>query len=308
MALITLVLGAGLGREYGFPDGPELRRIIISDLEDHEKELKEIFRWSTAETVDEIAARYPNHANKIRRIVTKVLRDRESELPLEQNDKPNTYKQILRQIANAQEKGNNVQIITFNYDRSLLYLIHKHNSIEVSKRKINTNSIHHVYGRLAPMWFEENGNNTLRKKSYHDYGLHWPTPENYESNYWQDTCLEELSRSSKIFFIGEENVPEVDTIKVMLEKTDQIFFLGIGYHKANMDILGLNFNERSPHRFLAGTGFGLTTDHIKSLLKEYPAIDVIEQCDAYTFLKAKFDISDPQKNLSRKSVSIFDVL
>jgi len=102
MALTTLILGAGLGREYGFPDGPELRKLIINELQDHELELKDILSVSPAQTVDEIAARYPKHAEKIRQIVSQLLYDREDEQSLLQNDNPNTYKLILWQIAKAQ--------------------------------------------------------------------------------------------------------------------------------------------------------------------------------------------------------------
>lgn len=308
MASITLVLGAGLGREYGFPDGPELRQLIINELEDHDRELKEIFRWSPAETVDEIAARYPQHSDQIRRITIKILRDRENEHPLEQNAQPNTYKQMLRQMANAKVKGHEVNIITFNYDRSLPYLLHKVNSVEINERKIDSSVVHHVYGRLAPLWFEDHPTNRNRKPRYHEYGDKGSTPEEYNADYWENMCVDELCRASSIFFIGEEKAPKATNLQSILEKSDQIFFLGVGYHKANMEILGIDLRAREPQRLIAGTGFGLSSDHVKSLLEQYPAIDAIENCNAHTFLRSKFDLSDPSSNLKKKSLSSLDVL
>lgn len=308
MAVMTLVLGAGLGKEYGFPDGPELRQLIINELEDHDRELREIFRWSPAETVDEIASRYPQYADQIRRITTKILRDRENEHPLEQNSQPNTYKQMLRQMANAKVKGHEVNVITFNYDRSLPYLLHKINSVEIDERKIEPKVIRHVYGRLAPMWFEDHPTNQNRKMTYHEYGDLGSTPEEYNADYWQNQCVDDLCRSSSIFFIGEQKAPKQTELQTLMEKSEQIFFLGVGYHKANMEILGIDLSTRHPQRLIAGTGFGLSDDHIKALLEVYPAIDVIEQCNAYTFLRTKFDLSDPSSNLKKKSVSTLDVL
>lgn len=308
MALTTLVLGAGLGKEYGFPDGPELRRILINELPDHERDLKRIIQISPAQTVDEIAARYPAHADKIRRLAVKVLRERENEHTLFQNEKPNTYKYMLWQIANAKTKGHSVEIITFNYDRSLTHLVHQVNSVEIDSRKIDLGTIRHVYGRLAPLWFEDNNSNRQRKLSYHEYGEQICTPDGYNAQYWAETCVEDISRASNISFIGEEKAPKATELKPLLEKSDQIFFLGVGYHKANMELLGFDFQKKNSKQFIAGTGLGLSQDDIRSLLQEYPAIAKIEQCDAHTFLKTKFDISDPLKNGRTSSLSTWEKL
>lgn len=308
MALTTLILGAGLGKEYGFPDGPELRRLLINELPDHEKDLKRIIQISPAQTVDEIAVRYPAHADKIRRLTVKVIRERENEHALFQNEKPNTYKYMLWQIANAKIKGHSVEIITFNYDRSLPHLVHQVNSVEIEARKIDLGTIRHVYGRLAPLWFEDDNLNRQRKLSYHEYGDRTRTPEGYNAQYWAETCVEDISRASNIFFIGEEKAPMVTDLKSILEKSDQIFFLGVGYHKANMEILGFDFRKKNSKQFVAGTGLGLSQDDIKSLLVEYPSITKIEQCDAHTFLKTKFDISDPLRNGKVSSHSTWEKL
>lgn len=93
-----------------------------------------------------------------------------------------------------------------------------------------------------------------------------------------------------------------------LENSDRIFFLGVGYHKANMEIFGFDFTQKRPNKIIAGTGFGLPPQFAQSLLDQYPAINRIEACDALTFLRTKFDIGDPSKNALRISKSILDVL
>lgn len=319
MAHTTLILGAGLGKEYGFPDGKELNNLIASELPDHEHELRKILEWSTAETIDAVASRYPQHADKIRQLVIKILRDRENESALKG---PNTYKLILEQVAAAQAKRDQVQIITFNYDRSLQYLLSMVNSVAPTERKIDPNIISTVYGRLAPLYFEDP--NRFRPMAHHDYGPRNPprhasqreydpfdTEEDRQADHHRQEAsdLADLCRDSRLFFIGEEKAPKPSTdFSKILQKSDQIFFLGVGYHTANMNILGFNFRIPHPDKIIAGTGLDLEPDHVKWLKREYPAITHIEDCKANTFLKTKFDISDPSRNLAQRSLSILDAL
>lgn len=311
MALITLILGAGLGKQYGFPDGPELRKLIINALPDHDRNLREIIEVSTAETVDEIAARYPNHADQIRRIVTQILREREDEAKVLQNDTPNTYKLMLKQIAAAQIKGDTVKIFTFNYDRSLQYLLHRVNAIESQERRIDTGIITPIYGRLAPLFFEDPDRN--RPMAHHDYGpkelkLTFRDSDDEEDRQADHRRLEQdnldkLCRASNLFFIGEAKAPKNTELGIILENSDQIYFMGVGYHKANMEVLNFDFTKGYPGKIIAGTGFNLSSHEIKFLMEQYPSINKIESCDAFTFLKTKFDISDPAKNILNRPVT-----
>lgn len=157
MGQTTLILGAGLGREYGFPDGPQLRLEIADRLTNSDQELRSIVRWSPAETVDELAFRHPRYADRLRELTALILVERElnSVDLLSQSARPNTYKLILKQILQARERGDDVQIITFNYDRSLAYLIFNHDSIQDRPDdRIGYDRVAHVYGRIAPLEFE----------------------------------------------------------------------------------------------------------------------------------------------------------
>ena len=324
MALTTLILGAGLGREYGFPDGAELRQQIMGELSDDDLELREMLAWSTDETVDEFAARHPKHVDQIRRIVIKILRNCEIESNLQQNIKPNTYKLMLKQIAAAFTKGDKVRIITFNYDRSLQYLLHRVNAYEPSERQIDPSIIIPIYGRLAPLGFEDAGNRN-RRINYHKYGAEIDTSQVFldgmdldglvqENDRQADASIQdgkdfsELCRNSKIIFIGETGASKASEIDGLLEKSDRIYFLGVGYHRANMEVMGFDFKKPHPGRIVAGTGLNLSGDDIDSLKETYPAINLIEPCDAHTFLKRKFDISEPSKNMLKRSASSLDVL
>jgi hypothetical protein len=295
-----------LGKEYGFPDGSGLREQIANQLPEHERELRDILLWSTAQTVDEIAAQFPNHADNIRRIVIEILHSCENEYALYQNERPNTYKQMLWQIAQAKIDGDRVIALNFNYDRSIPYLIHRTNAVAPEERRIDPAIVHTIYGRLAPLWFEDS--NHSRAVKYHEYGAFDSEPMlrviGLDDDY-EDECLRErqdnldaLIRASSVRFIGEKGADTV-SVESILEESDQIFFLGCGYHEPNMNILGFDFTQHHSDKLIAGTGYGLSKEFINSLLDKYPAVSAIEPCDAYTFMTSKLKITDPVGNMNR---------
>ncbi|MGE3263080.1 MAG: hypothetical protein AB7K68_14965 [Bacteriovoracia bacterium] len=316
MATTTFILGAGLGKEYGFPDGTELRNLIVNELEDREKELKEILQISYALTVDEVAKRYSKHADRIRRIVAKILRDREDVQKLVRND-DNTYKLLLRQVAKAESKGDQVNIITYNYDRSLPYLVHRLNSIETDQRNKIRAQIIHVHGRLAPLGHEDL-NRQRNPRRYHNYGtenmysgeFHYEFPNDgsleirIEQTMRDDEVFENLFRASNFDFIGDDIEPRKELGEI-LKASNTIVFLGVAYHEANMNVLGYDFN--SGHgQFVVGTGFGLGEEQIALIKQQYPVLQEIIPCKAHEFLRAHLDISRPERSLLKRKASMFD--
>ncbi len=335
MAHTTLVLGAGLGLEYGFPDGPQLLMLLKEELEDTERELRKVLDWSAGETVDSIAARRPEFADKLRTMVADILHSKEDESKLISTGKPSTYKVMIDQIGTAQAQGDTIDIITFNYDRSLPYLVHRMNEVESRKeRKVSPKIIKHIYGRIAPLGFEVS---SAREFDFHNYGggdystgVVYLDDANDEYDDYDDD-LYDTGRSnrkyeqaervinqqyekrifhseSKVAFIGEIVKNPSTEIKLVLEKSDQIFFLGLAYHEANMEVLGFDFTKKYPHKMIAGTVFKMNEDVINGIKEQYPAIDCLENCDALTFLKYKFNLTDIKKNFAKKDVSILDVL
>lgn len=316
MARTTFVLGAGLGKEYGFPDGAELRNLIVNELEDREKELKEILQISYALTVDEVAKRYTKHADRIRRIVAKILRDREDVQKLLRNE-DNTYKLLLRQVAKAESKGDSVSIITYNYDRSLPYLLHRLNSIETDQRNKIRAQVTHVHGRLAPLGHED-PNMRNNPRSHHNYGsenrysgeVHWEFPNDgsleikIEQTMREDEAFENLFRASNFDFIGDEIEPRKELGEI-LRTSKTIVFWGVAYHSPNMDVLGYDFSTRQG-QFIVGTGFGLAKDQIELIKQQYPTIQEIIPCKAHEFLRAQLDISSPERSLLKRKASTLD--
>lgn len=313
MAVTTLILGAGLGLEYGFPDGKGLLKMIHHELDDHETDLKQIFEYHPAATVDELVADYPDHANRIRKVVTKILKKKESESLLNQKDNPNTYRLMINQIATAIKAGDTVNVITFNYDRSLQFLIFKINQILPVDKRIDPKIIIPIYGRLAPLHFEDS--DKYRSKHYHEYGSsegvarvsYITTREDdifsrervYKQKELENSKLNELFRDSTVNFIGEVLSKPFINVAPILEKSDQIFFLGVGYHAANMKILGFDFSRKRNGKLIAGTGLNLSPEKIKSLKEDYPAISRIEPVSAYEFLNSVYNVAESTKNMQK---------
>lgn len=316
MATTTFILGAGLGKEYGFPDGAELRNLIVNELEDREKELKEILQISYALTVDEVAKRYSKHADRIRRIVAKILHDREDLQKLIRNE-DNTYKLLLRQVARAESKGDQVNIITYNYDRSLPYLVHRLNSIETDPRNRIRAQITHVHGRLAPLGHED-PNRQRNPRSHHNYGnesrysgeVHYEFPNDgsleikIEQTMREDEAFENLFRASNFDFIGDDIEPRIELGEI-LRTSNTIVFLGIAYHEANMNVLGYDFTTRKG-QFVVGTGHGLGKEQMALIKQQYPIIQEIIPCKAHEFLRAHLDISRPDRSLLKRKASMLD--
>jgi len=119
----------------------------------------------------------------------------------------------------------NLTFITFNYDRSLEYFFYvslRNTFTEVSKEiivdTIKQLKIIHVYGQIAP--------------------LKWQNPQDGIDYRPAITDNLLLNTANKIRTIHELNT-ELTEAQKLLKQAEQIFFLGFGYAKENMDILGL---------------------------------------------------------------------
>lgn len=304
----TLILGAGLGKEYGFPDGRELRKLVADELPDQLHELKHAFLWSPYPTVDAIAADNPNHILVVKQSVLKILRERED---LELLKRPSSiYMVMLHQIMEAQQRGDEVRIVTFNYDRSLQHLLFLANQAVPQHKRIAPNIIRTVYGRL-PLLGHEDVNNRGRKMLHHTYGPPFAQEPEYQfereegdeaavaADHYiqQQQDLDDLYREARatgMAFIGEQGRANPADITRTLEKSDRIFLLGVGYHSANMDVLGFDFRSPCPDKIIAGTGYG--HPQIDSIMREFPAIRAIENCKASDFLEYKFNIAHPERD------------
>ncbi len=157
----------------------------------------------------------------------------------------------------------NISFITFNYDRSIEYILYDslrclHS--EVAEEKITQTLkqliILHVYGQIAP--------------------LKWQNPDDY-IDYKQninESLLERSSNNIRTIYEEKEN-PELIEAKNLLQQAEQIFFLGFGFNKENMEVLGLP-ELIQPRCQVYGTAFNMIEEEVNRLnsrLHSYRARD-----------------------------------
>jgi hypothetical protein len=183
----TFILGAGASRPYGFPTAFELREILVQK---HPRRVEEIltslgaprrlwdiarrtllqyfddplikrfqneFFWSQTGSIDEFAQERGKPFEKIARVALAVIF-----LQCEQSAylDGNWYRLLRRTLLyKGPQKipGDRVQIITFNYDRSLEYYLWKATQYTyglpegTALSASNALPVHHVYGSLGSL-------------------------------------------------------------------------------------------------------------------------------------------------------------
>ena len=146
----------------------------------------------------------------------------------------------------------NISFITFNYDRSLEYFFYDSLRClyyEVAEDKkvqaLNHLKILHVYGNIAH--------------------LKWQNPCDYVDYKQQinESILQNAANKIRTVYEEKEN-PEVIEAKNLLQQADQIFFLGFGFARENMEVLGLP-GLISEDCLILGTVLGLEPKEINDI-------------------------------------------
>ena len=147
---------------------------------------------------------------------------------------------ILKKSDLSKFANNNVTFITFNYDRSLENFLFESlrysftDMDEVVKRLVNDTRIIHVYGKIAPLEWEDNTE-----------GIQL----NYKNNYLIKRTAELVDNIQIIYDMREEVSEEIQDI---ISEAREIFFLGFGYGDENLD--AINFSKLvKPYQSVFGT-------------------------------------------------------
>ena len=146
---------------------------------------------------------------------------------------------------------NTISIITFNYDRSFEHffyesLINSFSDIpfhSTSTMKLMPFQPRHVYGVIAELPWQS------------DDGIE------YGSELDLDT-LEQLKENIKVIYDKTED--RLEEIRKRVANASRIFFLGFGYAKENLDILGIPGGLGITQK-IYGTARGLTEREIKKI-------------------------------------------
>jgi hypothetical protein len=152
--------------------------------------------------------------------------------------------------------GDKISFITFNYDRSLEHFLYEslcNSFTEISKPQIfeciKKLRIIHVYGKIAPLPWQE-------ATDWVNYAI--PISQISEELLWR------ASLNIKTIYEEKQN-PELTEAQNLLKHADDIFFLGFGYAKENMEVLDLPNVIPPGNCRVYGTAFGFYEAEVKRI-------------------------------------------
>ncbi len=266
----VFILGAGASLPYGYPSGAELRHLIahkyaaLLDNGFHEKdwdtstyhevlrgaqEFSEIFRKSSTPSIDLFLARNPRFEYIGKRAIICCILDAESKSKFREdinNKNWDWYSYLFQRLTEdiSDPTGykklteNNVSFITFNYDRSLEHFICEsiENSFNDRRTELNRGiyissekstldyckpfPVLHVYGKISDLPFENPDNGWIYGKIVKDA-----------------MPIDDMIRNIRV--INDRCSDGVlAQIRGKIKNADRIFFLGFGFAKENLEVLG----------------------------------------------------------------------
>lgn len=282
----VLVLGAGASRDFGFPTGEELLRQICDMIRDKQHSR---YRRVLCELAgnDDIVDRFYNGLAQAdepsvdawlennqefvdvgRWAIAMALLEAEGKSNL--SPEKNWYKRLFRGLSTSYEKfrENKLKVITFNYDRSLekylsdvLPYKYKQQKSKDCLQELKLLEVYHIYGSLGLLeWQCKKQEDALPYGASLDYNtpyaraivrraagnIYIPTPDN-------DKALTE--RTAKVLD--------------MIDWAEAVYFLGFGFHEANLRRLNWEDSWAAVYRDkkLMGTAYKL----------EYEALRTVEE-------------------------------
>lgn len=284
----VFILGAGASCPYGFPTARRLRKEILSTFEDRymqflggageevgalrkangypdlriAKQFLERFELSGVESIDLFLSRNPafETIGKMAICLSILHAERESKFR-EEVEKPEhdwyfyLYSRLTQEATRPDDYhrfGDNlISFITFNYDRSLEYylfncLLYSFEGMDRQRtdEELQRRPIIHVYGRpTLPKSAESGKEQTLA------YG---------KEMRGSLASIDLLSVIGSIHVVHEERTnPELEKARTAISEAERIFFLGFGYAKENLEVLGFPDVVKRNHRIF-GTAMGAT--------------------------------------------------
>jgi len=253
----VLILGAGASQEFGYPLGDGLKDRVVSVLSSSafQEELynaygfrpgvKDLIREfiismkrDGSSTIDRFLLKSPKDYRWLGKVaIAKAIIDCEDHQKLLNN---NSWYSLLYEIMdkhpNIEEFGSsNINIITFNYDRSLEHFLHErlfgdydgsknHDKILAKLKKI---AIIHVHGRVNPLPREDSGKGL-------PYGSKGFVPN--------------IIEIAENMMLPDDSTVSND-IHNLIRSADDIYFLGFGFHDSNLQKLDIKLISKCKHIF-----------------------------------------------------------
>lgn len=281
----VLVLGAGASCDFGFPTGEELLTQICDKLRNshgvQRKVLCELAKYDDTvdrfynglgradqPSVDAWLEHNPEFLDVGRWAIAMALLEAERKSNLK--PKTNWYKRLFRALDASYEDfhKNQLKVITFNYDRSLeKYLSdvfpykYKQEKPADCLKELNLLKVYHIYGSLGPLEWQCD-----KKEDAVPYGatVDYKTPG-------AKTIVHRAARNIEILPPEKNGIrtERTKTVLGMIDWAKAVYFLGFGFHEANLWLLGLtrHWDAVYAKKKLMGTAWDL----------EYEALRRVEQ-------------------------------
>jgi len=285
----VFILGAGASVPYGYPTGAELRLEICDEHPDRlekciakgidtamitrniqqAKSLAEKFEKSSTESIDLFLARNRefSETGKLAIVLTLLHYEKESKFRERVSiPKQDWYSHLFTKMTESLTEpdgyknfgGNNISFITFNYDRSLEYILHeslkysfllaKDSEIVEQLREI---TISHVYGKIDDLPWEKPGST-----SYLNAQTNYPLGTSHVHDY--------VKLMENIQTIHERKEKDRSEILKQISEATRVFFLGFGYAQENLEILEFKKALTEKHK-VYGTAFGSSKKKIRDI-------------------------------------------
>jgi hypothetical protein len=283
----VFVIGAGASQVYGLPSGADLKDRVLNLLANPDEIFSKVFRSNQIETfreslfrsgcnsVDAFLENRSDFADIGKFAISEIIAKQEIVGRLFDSGKtgiphvPHKYQiegdwlayllSLMRTDFNNFQK-NNVQFITYNYDRVIETFFYEtlknsfgKNDAEVAS-VINNLKIIHLHGQLGYLpW--QNAEET-KKRAFGQGGKVY------------NELIDDINiGASEIKIIHEANPDSNEFIEAreILNKANSILFLGFGYAPQNIERLHLSIQ----HRNVQGTCLGLKDAEIQGIKRKY---------------------------------------
>ncbi len=286
----VFILGAGASCPYGFPTASGLRDDIIGrfrkDYGNHVVSLRDkdwVHRGypdmsiattflnafdtpNTTESIDLFLSRQPRFKTigKLAILLSILRREGESRFGNRMREPrldwySHLYGEMTRELIGkegyAEFGRNRVTFVTFNYDRSLEdFLFRSLSSFEGAtaptiKEQIDQIGISHVYGKVSPLPWQDGDSSTVLEYGADDSKSFGRLP----------------SMVQNLYAVHEERTnPELEKARTAISEAERIFFLGFGYAKENLEVLGLP-RVLKPQHLIYGTALNRIPREVKDI-------------------------------------------
>lgn len=251
----TLIFGAGVSYEYGFPLGRELLLNISKNLHDPRPgtrsqlasrlkqcgftysqiyEFRDELVESMQPSVDAFLERRTEHAAIGKAAIAAMLVAAEDPVKLKTRDaRTRVYEYLWHRMTGAPGSyaGNGLSIITFNYDRSFEFFLENalrtshtefRQNDELLRRAISQFPVVHVYGALGRL----EGQST----EYLPFGAH-------KNQYPDAETITNAAARLRLYHEAETDTGAATQIRELFSEAMNVCFLGFGFHPTNVRLL-----------------------------------------------------------------------